>query len=87
MFKDLLPILACPQNHMALRTADAALLARLNRAIRGGHVKNSAGQSIQTPLAGALVRQDGAVAYPIVDDIPVLLVEESIALDQIGENP
>jgi uncharacterized protein YbaR (Trm112 family) len=30
--------------------------------------------------AAALIREDGRVAYPVRDDIPVLIAEEGIAL-------
>jgi uncharacterized protein YbaR (Trm112 family) len=32
-----------------------------------------------------LVREDGTLLYPIVDDIPVLLTEEAIPLEAIGD--
>ncbi len=82
--KEFLEILVCPQNHMPLRLAGAPLLARLNRAIAGGRIANVAGRPVEASLQGGLVRQDRTLLYPIVDDIPVLLAEEAIALDQEG---
>jgi uncharacterized protein YbaR (Trm112 family) len=35
---------------------------------------------VKQALAGGLVRQDGKIVYPVRDDIPVLLVDEGIAL-------
>jgi uncharacterized protein len=35
---------------------------------------------LPVPLDAALVREDGAVVYPIRDGIPVLLPEEAIAV-------
>jgi uncharacterized protein YbaR (Trm112 family) len=82
--KELLEILVCPQNHTPLRLADHQLLAKLNRAITAGRIKNQAGRAVEDSLQGGLVRQDRTLLYPIVDDIPVLLVEEAIALDQLA---
>lgn len=81
--KDLLEILACPQNHMPLHLADASLLAKLNRAIGAGRIKNKAGRPVEDSLQEGLVRKDGVLLYPVVDDIPVLLAEEAIVLDQL----
>ena len=82
--KELLRILVCPKDHSPLSVADAELLARLNQAIAAAKVKNLAGRAVTEPLAGGLVRQDKTLLYPIVDDIPVLLADEAIPLDQIG---
>ncbi len=82
--KDLLDILVCPENHTSLSPADDALLDKLNRAIGEGRIKNRGDQTVEGPLSGGLVRQDGAWLYPVVDDIPNLLVDEAISLDQVG---
>lgn len=81
--KRLLDILVCPDNQMPLGMADEALLAKVNQAIAEGRVKNRGGQTVAEPLAGALVREDQTLFYPIVDDIPVILIDEAIPLDQI----
>lgn len=83
--KKLLEILVCPESRRPLRPADDELLARLNRAIAAGKVTNRGGQPVAEPLAEALVREDNALVYPIVDNIPVLLVDEAISLDQLED--
>jgi uncharacterized protein YbaR (Trm112 family) len=80
--KGLLTILVCPIDRSPLRTADDQLIARLNRAIVAGRVKNRAGRPVEQPLAGGLVRADNTLLYPILDDIPVLLADEAIPLVQ-----
>jgi len=81
--KQLLDILVCPENKTRLRLADEDLVAKLNRAITAGALRNRVGEPVETPLQGGLVREDSTLLYPIVDDIPVLLVDEAIPLDQI----
>ena len=83
--KELLDILICPENHMPLSLADGPLVQRLNQATADGRLKNASGAAVENKLDGALVREDGQVLYPIVDGIPILLVEEAISLDQLGD--
>ena len=83
--RELLAILACPQTHLPLALAEPPLLARLNRAIGGGRIRNGAGRPVETMIEDGLVREDGALLYPIVNDIPVLLAEEAIPLTQMDE--
>ena len=81
--KRLIEILVCPENQTPLTVADAPLIAKLNHAIEAGEVKNRGGNKVEEPVEAGLVRQGGDYLYPVVDDIPVLLIDESICLDQI----
>ncbi len=81
---EFIEMLRCPENGARLELADEPLLSRLNRAIADRALKNRAGQAIEAALAAALVREDRAVVYPIVHDIPILLIDEAIPLDQIA---
>lgn len=78
--KELLALIACPETHQALREAPRELLERLNERIARGELQNRGGTRLQAPLSEALVREDGRVAYPVQDGIPMLLVEEAIAV-------
>jgi uncharacterized protein YbaR (Trm112 family) len=76
----LLKILVCPETRTPLSLADDALMAKLNAAIAAGRVANQGGRLLTDILSGGLVCADGGVLYPIVDDIPVLLIDERIPL-------
>lgn len=78
----LLEILVCPETKQSLRLADADLLQRVNEAIAAGSVTSRGGESVSEPLAAALVRDDGEVLYPVRDDIPIMLIDESIPLPE-----
>ena len=86
--KELLDLIACPETHQPLREAAPALLERLNARIARRELKNRAGTLLEAPLAEGLVREDGRVLYPVLDGIPMLLVEEAIAVGEaatVGE--
>lgn len=76
-------ILVCPETRTPLAPADSELVARLNRAIAAGELRNRAGQPVRGPIESGLVRQDGRLLYPIVDGIPVMLIDEAIPLEQL----
>lgn len=78
--QSLLDILVCPETKQPLRVADAALLERLNASIEQGSVVNRSGQAVTVALTEALVREDGGALYPVRDDIPIMLIDESIPL-------
>jgi len=78
---ELIRLLCCPETHQELRPAESGLVARLNQQIAAGLVKNRAGQSVRENLDSGLVRSDGKFLYPIRQDIPVMLIDESIPLE------
>ena len=75
---ELLEILCCPETREPVREAPAALVAELNRAIRRGEVRNGRGSRVRAPISGALLREDGQFAYPVRNDIPIMLIEERL---------
>lgn len=80
--QSLLDILVCPETKQPLRVADSALLERLNASIGEGSVTNRGGETVSAGVQEALVREDGNVLYPVRDDIPIMLIDESIPLPQ-----
>lgn len=77
---ELLEILCCPESHQTVREAPAELVAEVNRAIRAGTVKNREGAAVAEEIEGGLVREDGAVLYPVRNGIPIMLIGERLAL-------
>jgi uncharacterized protein len=79
---ELLALLVCPQTHQDLTEARPEEVARLNEAIQQGAVRTAAGEPAQ-PVGGALIRADRLIAYPVRDDIPVMLIAEGLVIQQV----
>ena len=77
---ELLSILACPETHQGLREASAAELTRVNSAIAEGKLKNLGGKPVTQAFEAGLMREDSRRIYPIREGIPVLLIDEGVAL-------
>lgn len=82
---EFLAILRCPDDRSPLAHADVATLARLNALVAAQRLRNRGGELVAKPIESGLVRADRAYLYPVVDGIPVLLVDEAIALVPAGE--
>ena len=75
---DLLEILVCPETKQAVKLASQEVLDAINEKVRAGGMRNRGGDPVTKPLEAGLLRDDGKILYPIEDDIPVMLIEESI---------
>lgn len=82
--KDLLAILCCPDTKQPVTIADVTLIKKLNEAVARGGLKNQGKKSVTEPLDSGLVRADQKILYPIRENIPVMLIEEGIPLDQVS---
>ncbi len=82
----LLEILVCPENKTPVHLADSALIEKLNALQREEKLKNRSDQSVKDPLQGGLIREDRRYLYPILDGIPVMLIEEAIPLEGAGRD-
>ncbi len=83
MDKYLLTILQCPISKKGLNILKKDQLAKINSAIESGALMNHGGILVVEQLDAALITDDGKRIYPVIDDIPVLLEEESISLEQL----
>ena len=82
--KELLAVLVCPADHSCLSVAYDQMIARVNRAIAAGRVKNRGGRLVEQVIDGGLLRADNTLFYPILDGIPLLLPDEAISLAEIA---
>jgi len=81
---ELLEILVCPETKQPVRPADDQVLDKLRTEIEGGRLRNRGGEPVTDPITEGLVREDGRILYPVDDGIPVMLIEESIDLSELG---
>ena len=75
---ELLEILRCPETHQKLSLASPELIARLNSQIAARQIRTRAGTIIEAPLEAGLLRQDGAILYPIRGKLPIMLIDEGV---------
>ena len=80
--KELLDILVCPETRQEVALADTTLIDGLNQRIASGTLKNRGGEKVTEKMDAGLVRRDGRLLYPIRQDIPIMLIEEAIPLDE-----
>ena len=73
---ELLEVLCCPADRSAVRLATPAELEGLNTRISAG-AKNNGGAAVADRLEAAIIRVDGTFAYPVREEIPVMLIDEA----------
>jgi len=79
---ELIEILACPETKQPVKLAESELVEKLNQLIEKERLTNRTGKTVKDKMEAGLVREDGKYLYPIIDDIPVMLVDEGIPLEQ-----
>ncbi len=82
--KELLDILACPEDKTPVKLADQTVIDAINDRIGKGEIKNRAGTAVEKKIDGGLIREDGAYLYPIEDEIPIMLIDEAIPLKNLN---
>lgn len=84
---DLLAILCCPETKQEVLLLDAAVVERLNQRIAKGELKTKDGRPVLEKIDGGLLRQDKTMVYPIRDQIPIMLIEEGIPVEDMDLSP
>ena len=80
--QDLLAILCCPETKQEVSLLNSQTLNQLNAEIEKGELQNKGGHPVKEKLDGGLIRKDGKIVYPIRDQIPIMLIEEGIVLNE-----
>ncbi|MCP4502366.1 MAG: hypothetical protein GY822_20615 [Deltaproteobacteria bacterium] len=82
----LFELIRCPKSGQKLALAPDATVKLLNEKIEKGRIYDVGDLEVVDRVDALLLREDGAVLYPIRDDIPVLLTERGITAGLIGAN-
>ena len=77
---ELLAILRCPESLQPLKLAEEATVQRLAQQARQGVLRNLSGSKVECGFETLLIREDGKRAYLVRDGIPVMLIDEAVAL-------
>jgi uncharacterized protein YbaR (Trm112 family) len=77
---ELLAILRCPESLQPVRLADDSMVRRLQDQARQGSLQNLQGEKVAADFEALLLREDGKRAYLVRDGIPVMLIDEAVAL-------
>ncbi len=80
MDRKLLDLLVCPATRQPLALLDKPGLEALNHAIAAGSVKHADDTAQTEAIREALITRDRKILYRVDDGIPVLLIEEGIAV-------
>lgn len=82
--QELLDILVCPDDCTPLKPAEQAVIDAANRKISAGALRNRVGRVVERHLDGGLIRQDGKLLYQIVDNLPIMLIDEAVPMEQLA---
>ena len=85
MDQEFLEMLCCPQTKTPVELLPAADLAKWNEAIQAGKIKHVDGSAVKKPLTEALITRDSRTIYRVDDDIPIMLIEQGIPVDQLKQ--
>ena len=77
---ELLAILRCPESLQPVRLAEEATVQRLLQQACQGALQNLQGSRVPADFEALLVREDGKRGYLVRDGIPVMLIDEAVAL-------
>lgn len=82
--KHFLEMIVCPVTKNPLHLAPSELIEKLNDAIAEGRIVDRTNKKVNMLVEAGLICEECQLFYRIEDDIPVMLPEEAISLDQLS---
>ena len=82
--QELLEILCCPLTKVPVKILEKEKLQKLNEKIAQKTVKYSDGSLVVEPLSEGLITEDGKTIYRVDQDIPIMLIDKGISVEQTG---
>lgn len=81
---ELLNVICCPETKEDLVLADENLINKINSLIDRGEIENRNRQKITNRIEGGLIQKESRrFLYPVRNEIPILIIDESIPLENI----
>jgi len=80
---ELISMLCCPETKQPLTVADASLIEKVNQKIEKRELKTRGGDEVLQKIDSGLVREDKQCLFAIRGDIPVMLINEAIPLQNL----
>jgi len=81
--EELLNILVCPENKDPLSLANEKMIKKINERIQKQTLRNRGQHLITEIIESGLLRKDQKFLYPIRQNIPILLIDEAIPMEDL----
>jgi uncharacterized protein YbaR (Trm112 family) len=82
---DLLEILCCPLTKTPLKLVPPEVIGKINERIAAGGIQVAGGATVKEPLEEGLITVDHRRLYAVKESIPIMLVDEAITAEQLGD--